>query len=184
MAKDGTNRGGSRMGSGRKSKALADKLTAGNPGGRKLTVVNFDNDTAELEGSDMPPVKEYLKTQQKGGIDLCAEDIYKETWNWLKERGCERLISTQVLEQYAMCVARWIQCEEAISTFGFLAKHPTTGGAMTSPYVSVSRDYMKQSNQLWYQIYQVVKENCSVEYGSATPQDDLMERLLTARKGR
>ena len=102
MAKDGTNRGGSRMGSGRKSKALADKLTAGNPGGRKLTVVNFDNDTAELEGSDMPPVKEYLKTQQKGGIDLCAEDIYKETWNWLKERGCERLISTQVLEQYAM----------------------------------------------------------------------------------
>ena len=162
MAKDGTNRGGSRAGAGRKSKALADKLTAGNPGGRKLTVVNFDNDTAELEGSD----------------------VYKETWQWLKERGCEKLISTQLLEQYAMCIARWIQCEEAISTFGFLAKHPTTGGAMTSPYVSVSRDYMKQSNQLWYQIYQVVKENCSVEYGSATPQDDLMERLLTARKGR
>lgn len=184
MAKDGTNRGGSRAGAGRKSKALTDKLTAGNPGGRKLTVVNFDNDTAELEGSDMPPVKEYLKASQKGGIDLCAEDVYKETWRWLKERGCEKLISTQLLEQYAMCIARWIQCEEAISTFGFLAKHPTTGGAMTSPYVSVSRDYMKQSNQLWYQIYQVVKENCSVEYGSATPQDDLMERLLTARKGR
>ena len=122
----------------------------------------------------MPPVKEYLKTRQKGGIDLCAEDIYKETWQWLKERGCEKLISTQLLEQYAMCVARWIQCEEAISTFG----------AMTSPYVSVSRDYMKQSNQLWYQIYQIVKENCSVEYGGANPQDDLMERLLTARKGR
>ena len=49
MAKDGTNRGGSRAGAGRKSKALADKLTAGNPGGRKLTVVNFDNDTAELK---------------------------------------------------------------------------------------------------------------------------------------
>ena len=109
MAKDGTNRGGSRIGSGRKSKALADKLTSGNPGGRKRTVVNFDNDTAELEGSDMPPGKEDRKTQQKGGIDLCAEDVYKETWNWLKERGCEKLISTQVLAQYAMCVARWIQ---------------------------------------------------------------------------
>jgi len=183
MAKDGTNRGGSRVGAGRKSKALADKIASGNPGGRKLTIVNFDDATSELVGYDMPPVKEFLKSTQKDGKDLGAEEIYKETWEWLKERGCERLISTQLLEQYSMCIARWIQCEEAISTFGFLAKHPTTGGAMTSPYVAVSRDYMKQSNQLWYQIYQVVKENCSVEYGGTNPQDDLMERLLTARKG-
>ena len=89
MAKDGTNRGGSRAGAGRKSKALADKLTAGNPGGRKLTVVNFDNDTAELEGSDMPPVKEYLKASQKGGIDLCAEDVYKETWHIIPATHCQ-----------------------------------------------------------------------------------------------
>ena len=110
MAKDGTNRGGLRAGAGRKSKALTDKLTAGNPGGRKLTVVNFDNDSAELEYSEMPPVKEYLKTRQKGGIDLCAEDIYKETRQWLKERGCEKHISTQLLEQYTMCVAKWNRC--------------------------------------------------------------------------
>ena len=178
MAKDGTNRGGSRIGSGRKSKALADKLTSGNPGGRKLTVVNFDNDSAELEGSDMPPVKEYLKTQQKGGIDLCAEDIYKETWNWLKERGCERLISTQVLEQYAMCVARWIQCEEAISTFGFLAKHPTTQMPIASPYVNMGLNFLKQANVLWLQIYQIVKENCETPLGTSNPNDDLMEQLL------
>lgn len=41
---------------------------------------------------------------------------------------------------------------------------------------------MKQINQSWYQIYQIVKENCSVEYSGA-PQDDLMERLLKASKG-
>ena len=33
-----------------------------------------------------------------------------------------------------MSVSRWIQCEEAISEFGMLAKHPTTGNAIASPY--------------------------------------------------
>ena len=42
---------------------------------------------------------------------------------------------------------------------------------------------MKQANQLWYQIYQVVKENCSEDYRGANPQEDVMERLLRSRKG-
>jgi hypothetical protein len=41
---------------------------------------------------------------------------------------------------------------------------------------------MKQVNNLWYQIFQVVKENCSTDYECGpSPQDDLMERLLRAR---
>ena len=138
---------------------------------------------AELEAADVPPVKEYMKAAQKGGKDLCAEDVFSRTFLWLKERGCEKLVNTQLIEQYAMSVSRWIQCEEAISEFGFLAKHPTTGNAIASPYVAMSREYMKQVNATWYQIYQVVKDNCSVEYGGASPQDDLMERLLRARNG-
>jgi hypothetical protein len=43
---------------------------------------------------------------------------------------------------------------------------------------------MKQANAAWYQIFQVVKENCSVEFSGPTPQDDVMERLLRAREGR
>ena len=43
---------------------------------------------------------------------------------------------------------------------------------------------MTQSNRLWAEIYQIVKENCSGEYGGVTPQDDIMERLLNARKGK
>ena len=81
-----------------------------------------------------------------------------------------------------MSVARWISVEVFISQTGYLARHPTTGNAIASPYVSMSRDYMKQVNQCWYQIYQIVRENCSTEYG-ASPQDDLMEKLLRARKG-
>ena len=80
-----------------------------------------------------------------------------------------------------MSVARWIQCEIAISEYGFLAKHPTTGAAIASPYVSMSREYMKQVNQCWYQIFQIVKENCTSDFQGPSPQDDLMERLLRTK---
>lgn len=177
MAKDGTNRGGARVGSGRKSKALSEKVTEGKVGGAKYIPADDD-----LVGEDMPPVKDFLKAQQKNGKELCAEEIYKEIYRWLKARGCERLVSGQLIEQYAMSVSRWMQCEEAISEFGFLAKHPTTGNAIASPYVSMSQQYMKQSNQIWYQIYQIVKENCSVDFGGDSPHDDMMERLLASRR--
>lgn len=178
MAKDGTARGGARVGAGRKSKALVDKISDG-----KLNGAMVLPEPSNMEGADVPPVKEYLKTKQKNGKDLCAEDVYKETFEWLRARNCEKLVSSQLIEQYAMSVSRWIQCEECISEFGFLAKHPTTGNAIASPYVAMAQSYMKQVNQAWYQIYQIVKENCSVEYSGGTPQDDVMERLLRARKG-
>ena len=179
MARDGTNRGGARAGAGRKAKALADRVMAGEAA-RAIELP----DPPQFEGADVPPIKEYLKAKQKAGKDLCAAEVYEETWKWLKERGCDRLVNTQLVEQYAMSVSRWIQCEECISEFGFLAKHPTTGNAIASPYVSMSQQYMKQTNQISYQIYQVVKENCSISYSGANPQDDLMERLLSARKER
>ena len=178
MAKDGTARGGPRTGAGRKPKALADKVAQG----MAADVLELPEPPA-IDGADMPPVKDYLKAAQKSGKDLCAAEVYEETWRWLKERGCERLVGVQLVEQYAMSVSRWIQCEECISEYGFLAKHPTTGNAIASPYVSMSQQYMKQVNQVWYQIYQVVKENCSVAWQGATPQDDVMERLLRARNG-
>ena len=181
MARDGTARGGPRAGSGRKSKALTEKMETGNPGGRKLKVMELP-DTPDLKGEDVPDPKDYLSAKQKNGSPLCAYEVFKETWLWLKERGCEKLVSTQLIEQYAMSVARWLQCEQAISDYGFLAKHPTTGAACASPYVAMSQQYMKQVNQVWFQIFQIVKENCSVEF-QGTPQDDMMERLLRSRKG-
>ena len=54
MAKDGTNRGGARVGAGAKKKPLADKIAEGNPGKRTLTVIDFDNKAVDLEGQQMP----------------------------------------------------------------------------------------------------------------------------------
>ena len=182
MSKDGTNRGGPRPGAGRKPKAVAEKIASGNPGGRPLTIVDFGDDAVNLHGSDMPPVKEYLKAKQKDGSVTCAEDIFKETWEWLCQRKCEHLVTAQQIEQYAMSVARWIQCEEAVNEFGFLAKKPT-GTVIPSPYVTMGKEYMKQANTAWYQIFQIVKENCTVDLGDRCPQDDVMERLLRMRGG-
>lgn len=178
MAKDGTSRGGSRVGSGRKTKALSEKINQGS----RAKVLSFP-EPAEFRGEDAPPVKEFLKASQKSGVNLCAEDVFKSTFSWLKERGCEKFVNTQLIEQYSMSVSRWVQCETMISEYGFLGKHPTTGAAITSPYVTMSQTYLKQVNQCWYQIYQIVKDTCSAEYGGSNPNDSLMEHLLTARKG-
>lgn len=182
MAKDGTSRGGSRPGAGRKPKAVAEKIAAGNPGGRKITVMDFGDSAENLIGVEMPPVSEYMKAEQKDGGTMCAAEIYQDTWEWLHERKCDHLVTKQQIEHYAMSVARWIQCEEAISKFGFLAKKPT-GTVISSPYVTMAKEYMKQANTAWYAIYQVVKENCMSEITGYTPQDDAMERLLRARMG-
>jgi hypothetical protein len=74
MAKDGTARGGQRVGAGRKPKALADKITDGRAAGAMVLP-----EPAAIEGVDVPPVKEYLKAAQKNGKDLCAEEVYRDT---------------------------------------------------------------------------------------------------------
>lgn len=183
MAKDGTNRGGARIGAGAKKKPLADKIAEGNPGGRTLTVMEFKN-AADLEGENMPEPNKMLEAVQKDGRVLVAGEVYRDTWKWLNDRGCSSLVSPQLLERYAMSVARWIQCEEAVTEFGFLAKHPTTGNAMQSPYVAMGQNYMTQTNRLWMEIFQIVKENSATEYSGSNPQDNVMERLLTVRNNK
>lgn len=182
MAKDGSARGGPRTGSGRKSKALLEKAEEGNPGGRQLKIIDLP-DTPRLEGVDVPEPSEYLKTKQKAIGVYDPVSIYRKTWLWLRQCGCEQLISQQLIEQYAMSVSRLVQCEEAISEYGFLSKHPTTGAACQSPFVAMAQNYQKQVNTIWYQIYQVVRENCTKDFSGSSPQEDVMEMLLRSRKG-
>ena len=155
---------------GRPKKPLADKIAEGNRGHRKLEVLDFNSATADFAGEAMPPVSEFLKDKQRLGIDLCAEELYRKTWEWLSARGCSKFISPMLLERFAMSAARWIQCEKAISEFGFLAKHPTTGNAIASPYVTMSQNYMAQTNRLWAEIYQIIRENCLSDYSGVAPE--------------
>lgn len=47
----------------------------------------------------------------------------------------------------------------------------------------MSQSYMSQTNHLWDEIYQIVKDNCPSEYKGESPQDNIMERLLQRRDG-
>ncbi len=192
MAKDGTLRGGRRVRAGDKPQPLADKLSSGKTA-KILDAVDLqpeslleagDLDSGNvLFGEDMPAPDDYLSTHQKDGRPLGADALYRETWKWLKDRGCEKFVSHRLIEAYAQAFMRYIQCEEAISAYGFLGKHPTTGGAIASPFVQMSQSFGKQANLFWYEIFDIVKQNCTTAY-IGNPQDDIMETLLSGRKGR
>lgn len=192
MAKDGTNRGGRRVRAGDKPAPLSDKMAAGTPA-RVLDLPDFSQDlyveadelevSADLRGEDMPAPSDYLSARQKDGKPLGADALYAETWKWLRARVCERFVNPRLIEAYAQAFTRYIQCEDAVSTYGLLGKHPTTGGAIASPFVQMSQSYQKQANLIWYEIFDIVKQNCSVAF-VGNPQDDIMEALLSGRGGK
>ena len=187
MAKDGTSRGGARVGAGRKPKALQEKLLEGNLGHRELRRVDIPElslDGEEPEGADIPRPDEYLSELQRDGKPLGAAETYTKTYRWLAGLGCDRLVSSELIEQYSVAFARWKQCEQAVTKFGLCGKHPTCpSSVIQSPFVAMSHSYQKQTSQLWFQIYSIVKENCSADAaGASNPADDMMERLLRSRK--
>ncbi|MEI7961975.1 MAG: P27 family phage terminase small subunit, partial [archaeon] len=106
----------------------------------------------------------------------------EELWKWLKERNCEKLLPMLLIDQYAMSYARWIQAEQAVSEYGSLGRHPTTGNAQQSPFVMIAQNANKQTLNIWGQIYEIVKENCSSDYRPFSAADDMMERLLTSKR--
>lgn len=173
-------KGGARPGAGRPKKPLAEKIVDGQAS--KAKVLNFGD---EMKGEDMPEPNKYLYEQTKGASENTAQEIYEKTWRWLKERKCDIYVQPNLVEQYAICVARHIQAEEAIHTYGFLAKHPTTGVAITSPFIRISHEFLKQSNAIWNQIYLVIKENCADFYTNASDgSTDVMEQILNSRPKR
>lgn len=192
MAKDGTNRGGRRVRAGDKPQPLADKIINGKAANileaaelkpESILEAGQLDGASDLYGMDMPAPGDYLSARQKDGRPLGADGLYKETWKWLKERGCEKFVNPRLIEAYAQAFTRFIQCEEAISIYGLLGKHPTTGGAIASPFVQMSQSFQKQANLLWYEIFDIVKQNCTTAF-TGNPQDDIMEALLSGRKGR
>lgn len=189
MAKDGTNRGGRRPGAGKKPEALVDKVAKGRPAETiefPIAVLEGGDigEASDLNGEDMPSPSDYLSAKQKmNGKPLGADVIFKETMQWLKERGCSGLVNPRLVESYSESFARYIQCSEAISEYGLVAKHPTTKAPIASPFVQMTLSFQKQANLLWYEIFEVVKQNSMTAFeGSA--QDDAMERLLRMKSRR
>ena len=115
--------------------------------------------STEIRAVEMPPVKEYLKEIQRDGSELHADEVLNETLEWLQSHGYKDVVSRQVLEQYAFSVARWIHIERLISKYGYIAKHPTTGAPIQSPYVVMAQAYMKQVIAIRGEINLLLKES-------------------------
>ncbi|MBR0294362.1 MAG: P27 family phage terminase small subunit [Bacilli bacterium] len=183
MAKKANNHGGRRVGAGRKSKSALEKLEKNNPGHRPIKIIQQPEDgSAELEGIEMPDVQEFLSAQQRDGRNLLAGEIYKRVMAWLKSLKVDMIVGSELVQQYAMSCARWKQMQEGITKYGFLGKHPTSGNPIQSPYVAMENTFLKEAQSSWQNIYQIVKENCAVDFTATDPSNDVMEMLLRKRE--
>lgn len=167
MAKDGTIRGGMRVGAGKK---------------RNPQNSNIIDGTAEFGAkTKIKPPKKYLTAEQKDGGKLYSKKIYEEIMQWIIAHGCESLIPRQLVEDYAQATARHIQCEEYLSEYGLIAKHPTTGEPIVSPFHKMNIENQKLASQLWYQIFAAVRDNAPQGLIVGNPKDP-MEKLLMFRE--
>ena len=106
--------GGARIGAGQKKRALSDKLVEGNPGKRKLTVMEF-TDTADLQGETMPPPRAYLEARQKNGNEYLEPN--RMTFDSCLPRNSESRaisMSLQLTKKYAPQL-KWIRFADAYS---------------------------------------------------------------------
>lgn len=111
-----------------------------------------------LQAVEMPPIKDFLTAAQRNGTELCAADVFRDTLEWIRESGCENVVAEQMVEEYAMSVARWAHLEQMISKYGYIAKHPTTGAPMQSPYVVMAQTYLKQASAIRAEIMLLMKD--------------------------
>ena len=166
MAKDGTIRGGKRVGSGRKKEIDSERALVE---GDAIPEYNQSEDTRRKAPS-------YLSRGQKCGITLTSKKIYRDTFAFLEKIKCDKLVNPKLVEQYAMAAGRWQQCEEMASREGLTGCHPTTGATIASPYVTMAQNYAKQATVAWAQIQQIIQAS-----GATTESipDDPMEALLS-----
>lgn len=156
---------------GRPAKALYKKIEEGNPGKRDLPVISDKVKNTEFKFT-MPPALRNNKFAKK---------VYTETVKWLKDINCIGLVPPYRIVGYALCIARWIECEQE-NNGGLLAAHPTTGQPIQSPYVDISLKYYKSAADTWDRIQEIVKQNSTVNYNPNAPTIDRMEALLLSGK--
>ena len=167
-------RGGYRPGSGRKPKALVDKIADGNPGKRPIKVLGFGE-----KGGERPKCPDYLRYKNnKSGEYPNAEDIWNQVFDWLETTGCMHLVPPDYVAEYTLLKVRWYEAEARTDVVGFVGKHPVTQKAITSPIIKTGIEYLKQADVAWQKIWKIVAQNSEKEFRLDTPNDNLMSSIL------
>lgn len=169
--------GGRRPGAGRKKKALTDRISEG----KSASVVSYEVTQSLKDVTPLPDVLDFMKRDQMDKIPFHAERVFRETWKYLSAAGVAEIVGIQQVQAFAQMVARWIQCEEAVSKMGIVARR-ASGSLVVSPYVTAGNDYLKMANNIWSGIVQVMKENSSTDWKTNKPEDAILRSFLGLNK--
>lgn len=111
-----------------------------------------------------------------------ASKLYKTTIEWLTSLNCVNYIPNHLIEEYAVCKARWLECELEEQRSGLLTEHPTTKQPIKSYYVDIGITYLKQADTAYNAILDIVKLYTKNSFTDSNKDADTMEQLL--RKGK
>jgi len=173
--------GGSRPNSGRPRKALSEAIIDGTRPSRLKSVKFKGEELLEETTPTVPEAMDYLRDSQKDGETILAEQFFKDMWNWLVERKCEKLFEVNYLQRFAMQQARYVQLEKLISKHGFLAK-ASSGDARDNPLEAILMNRLKVLNQMQYSIESTVRANCTTPFNGIPNSADPMEALLSGKR--
>ncbi|GHV44326.1 hypothetical protein FACS189492_0480 [Clostridia bacterium] len=168
--------GGKRAGSGRPRKPLAEKILEGNPGKRKPKVL----DIPSCDDIPLPELPDYLRHLVAAGVDNSipnTEKIFADTVDFLQGTGCLHLINPQLIHRYVLNTVRWLECEDVVSRVIAFKGH--NKDLMPNPMSDQAIRYQKAADTVWAQIWEIVRNNSEVNYGSDS-SGDVMEALLNS----
>ncbi len=161
--------GGYRINAGRKKKPVVEQQLESVKYGKPVEILDFGPDAIELP--ETPP----------NHLSEKAKEIYANVYEWLKSIDCLKGIHSYTLEEYAICKARWMECEQMNTTHGLLLKD-ANGKMLISPYVAVGSKYLKEANDAWAKIYSVVEKTRKTILTEEEKEIDELE-LLFRKKG-
>ncbi len=131
VAKLGT--GGVKLGKptmrGRKPKPTVLKALEGNPGRRPI------NDREPVPPEGVPECPDFL--------DDAARGEWLHTSAVLKDMGLLTPADRAALAAYCTAYSRWVHAEEQVKKYGTIAKSPTKGFPMKSPYLTIADQAME-----------------------------------------
>ena len=165
MAKDGTRRGGARPGAGRKKKSAKPESPE--------NVLQISGVT-EDERESFPRFNRLLYDAEGAFALKEAESVFYSVYRYARKNGAEEKLPQELVELFSVSYSRWVQVEREISSKGFTAAHPTTGGECNSPLIGVSNTYSRNAQNYWYSIWAVIKDS-----GAEGAENDPMEALLS-----
>ena len=138
-------------------------------GGRPKQTFDMRFNNVTYRGGERPELETLNLIGNKTAIA-----IYDNTVKWLKDLGCLDETPLHLIEEYALCKARWIECEMELQRGGLSSEHPTTRIPTKSYYTDIGMTYLKQADVAYNAILEIVKASAE----RTASESDPMELLL------